>query len=319
MNGKQIHIGIAFDQNYLAPFHALLTSIISNNQSGPIAIHAIATGVDETILLQIKSYVSDNKHDIFFYTIDEKQLSHFTLNDNWTHAVYYRLLFPFLIPGEVERLLYIDTDTLVVNDLRPLYDTPLEGFPVGAVYDNYVVNNPAIGIEGEGNYFNSGMLLMDIPKWKEQQISERAFDYLNKYPERISYVDQDALNAVLKDNWKKLPLQFNVLYSYIPQDIARSALDTFISDKTLLHFTLQRPWNSLCRNRYRGLYFRYLKSSCSPKQKKYTDFNLSKLLPMLTIRLKEFYFDQPLLRGIWRSLKNIVSNSETKNTLQKTT
>lgn len=313
---SQIHIAIAFDRNYLSPFYALVTSVLRNNRDERITIHAIATGVDEHALAGIKTFVERGGQEIVFYQIDEAQLKGFTLTNNWTHAVYYRLLFPFVVPDTLKRLLYIDTDTLVVNSLRELYHADLEGHPVGAVYDNYVVNHPEIGVEGEGNYFNSGVLLMDLEQWKKQRITERSFDYLNAYPERIRFVDQDALNAVLITNWKKLPVKFNLMYSCIPQDYSKIQLREFIKDKVIVHFTLQRPWNSLCANRYRDLYHAYLNASCAPDKRKYTDFDLSKLRPMLSIRLKEFYHDNPRVKKLWQSVKGMLGLGENVNAIK---
>jgi len=297
---KHIHLGIAFDSNYLSPFYALAASILDNNRNTPLTIHAIVTGLEQPVLDQIRTYIRKEGKDILFYSIDEQMVSRFTLINKWTQAVYYRLLFPVIVPATVDRLLYIDTDTLVLNDLSALYNARLHNHPVGAVYDNYVVNHPEIGIEGTGNYFNSGVLLMDIGKWKEQQITEKAFDYLDRYPERIKFVDQDALNAVLKDNWEKLPFAYNVLYSYIPQTLSMKGLDNFIKDKVILHFTLQRPWSCISTNRFRKLYHHYLKKSPAPERRKYTDWSPDKIIPALRVRMLEMYFDLPLLQKAWR-------------------
>ena len=305
-----IELAIAFDRNYLLPFYALMASIVDHHPKGCIRIHSIATGVEPEELRKIEQYVEQYGHSIRFYEIDQSLVSSFTLNQNWTHAVYYRLLFPFLVPSELERLLYIDTDTLVVGDLRELFDHPLTGFPVGAVYDNYVRKNPDIGIDTEGNYFNSGMLLIDLPEWKRQKVSERAFDYLEKYPERISFVDQDALNAVLVDNWYKLDFRFNTLYSYIPTETSRAGLDQFLQDKLLLHFTLQRPWERQCKNRFRHLYFHYLRQAGFTDRRPSTKLSKANLIPVLKRNAVEFYWDNPLVRQVWKTVKQVAGSKQ---------
>lgn len=297
-----IHLGITFDQNYLSPFYALLMSILEHNRQHNIVFHAIITGVSDKTQQEIRDLIKQNNGDIHFYQIDQNFVSKFVLVSKWTSAVYYRLFFPFLIPAEVKRLLYIDTDALVVNDLSELYQHDLQHYPVGAVYDNYVKIAPQLGIEKEGSYFNSGVLLMDIERWKEQQISEKAMQFLADYPEKIKFVDQDALNAVLKDNWKKLDWKYNTMYSWIPEDIRKDQLDNFIKDKVILHFTLQRPWNTLCRNRFRDLYHHYLQISPAENKQKYSDFNKDKIVPLLKLRALEFYFDHPGIQKIWRAI-----------------
>jgi lipopolysaccharide biosynthesis glycosyltransferase len=299
-----IHLAIAFDQNYLTPFYALITSVFENNKGNRIVIHCIATGLSDDQLNQIKQYVHSKKSEICFYSIDEQAASKFVLVSKWTSAVYYRLYFPLLISSEVKKLLYLDTDILVLKDLSQLFRTDLEQYPVAAVYDNYVKMAPQLGIHEEGAYFNSGVLLIDIRQWKEQQISEKAFQFLNDYPEKIKFVDQDALNAVLINNWKSLNSCYNTMYSSIPENCSRKQLSHLLKKITVLHFTLQRPWQLLCRNRYRHFYFYYLEKSPLKKYNKYTDFQWKKVPSLLQLRLVEWYHDSPFISKIWRQVKN---------------
>jgi lipopolysaccharide biosynthesis glycosyltransferase len=237
--------------------------------------------------------------------VDKNLVEKFVLRDQWTSAAYYRLFFSSLLPVNIERLLYLDCDTLVINPLTELFQLPLDGHPVGAVYDNYVKTQPAIGIFEEGEYFNSGVLLMDLAKWRQQAISEKTFAYLTSYPDRIRYVDQCALNAVLKRNWRKLDFRFNLMYSALPEPLDQLQMKKYLKEVTIIHFTLQRPWQMLCRNRLRFLYFHYLPHSGSRFffWNYYSDFKMRKIPEWLRIRAIEFYFDTPFIQRIWRSFQ----------------
>ncbi|XZF13827.1 glycosyltransferase family 8 protein [Chitinophagaceae bacterium MMS25-I14] len=300
---NNIHIAIAFDQNYLPQFHALLASILTNNKGHNLEIHCIATGVSADQLETIKSIVAVRGGIVHFYEIDKDFAARFVLSNNWTMAVYYRLFFPFLVPEHVHRLLYIDTDTLVVNDLEKLYNEQIEDYPVGAVYDNYVKTQPLIGITEPEQYFNSGMLLINLRLWKAQKISEKAFDYLLQYPERIRFVDQCALNAVLQNNWKKLPIKYNLMTSYIPLHMNTGQKKEFIKDKTLLHFTLQRPWHYLCEHPYRSLYKKYLLKSPLKSTNPVIDFAWNKVPARLKTDAINYYMKSSILQKAWRLIK----------------
>lgn len=303
LTNEPIHLAIAFDEKYLTPFYALLTSIFYHNKDNRIILHTIATGISDHEKAAINKYVQQLKGEINYYTVDQNFVSRFVLTSTWTSAVYYRLFFPFLIPDTVNRLLYIDTDTLVINNLQAFGEINLQDFPVAAAYDNWVKVQPLIGIEEEGNYFNSGVLLINVPEWKKQKISEKAFDYLTEFPEKIKFVDQDALNAVLINNWLKIDNRFNLIYSVIPPDLARRDFEQYLTDKVILHFTLERPWHMLCQNRFRYLYHKYLKLSPHSKASPYVDFSIGKLNTFIKIRLREFYFDNPNIMHLWRKIK----------------
>jgi lipopolysaccharide biosynthesis glycosyltransferase len=303
-NGRKqcIHIAVAFDRNYLHPFYSLLASLIQNHERGELQLHVIADGVQERELNKITCYVEGSGNAISYYGIDHSLVSRFVLPATWTAVAYYRLFFPGLIVNPIRRLLYLDCDTIVTRSLRSLYQTSLGGHPVGAVYDTYVRNQPLIGIEEGGEYFNSGVLLIDIEEWERQEISKRAAAYLTAHPEHIIYVDQCALNAVLRKNWKKLDSRFNLMYSSLPEGMEKKEYDKFLSLNVVIHFTLQRPWQMLCKNRFRKLYFHYLECSGMVRRRpfRYVDFNVKKIPAWLEIRLLEFYFDFPWLQKIWR-------------------
>lgn len=301
-----LQIAIAFDQHYLQQFFALLSSIFANNADVCFNIHCIATGIEPSVKKDTELYVGEHQSVIFFYSVDEALLANLVIRSNWTQAVYYRLFFPFLVPEQVCRLLYLDTDIVVVGNLTELYSLPMQNFPVAAVYDNYVRKQPLIGIDEEGEYFNSGVLLIDVGLWKQHRVTERAIEYLQRNPDRIKFVDQCALNAVLVGNWKKLDYRFNVMYSYVPSDASLQELKKFIQDKVVVHYTLQRPWNFLCKNRLRYLYHSYLSASPLANQdSRYTDFRIEDIPQWLMLRATEFYLDAVVVRKAWRWTKNI--------------
>lgn len=300
-----IHIGIAFDQHYADQFYALLASMASSNKGEKLFIHAIVTDLPEATKANIEAIVASEQFKIQFYAINKQDLEKYILTGKWTLAVYYRLFFPIYLKGIVERIIYLDTDILVVNRLGALFQTDMEHFPVAAVYDNYVQKQTQIGVDKEGEYFNSGMMLIDLPMWNGQKISERCFDYLSKYPERIKFVDQCALNAVLKDNWLKLPYTYNCLTSYIPRDLNQSQKNGFLTDIVIFHFTLERPWIYLNKHPFRKLYYQYLKQYSVSKYKFISDFEISKIPQRLKLNFIEWYLGNAMMRGCWNKIKTV--------------
>jgi lipopolysaccharide biosynthesis glycosyltransferase len=302
----RINVAIAFDDNYLQPFYALITSIFLNNKDELLTIHCITQNVPEAEKQRIAAYADVHRATIRFYSVDYEQVSKFVTANHWTASVYYKIFFPLLVPIEVKRLLYIDTDTLVVNSLAGLYrDTNLQGYPLAAVYDNYVKTQPALGIHEEGRYFNSGVMLIDLAEWQKRKISEQAIAFLQEHPEKITYVDQDALNMVLKNNWLRMEYKYNVLHSYVPHEVSHAELARFLENVVVIHFTLQRPWHFLCQNRFRYLYAFYLRKSPAGRAKVVVDFSYRKLYKFFQLRMREFYLDQSWFRMCWRVLKQI--------------
>lgn len=300
---KLLHIALAFDQNYLNQFYILATSIFTTHQKGEIKFHIIPSGIPTNKLKEIENYVSAQGNSIHFYSVDESTIKKFVLVNQWTYAVYLRLFFPLVVPESVSKILYLDVDIVVVNPLYELWALDLGTLPVAAVYDNYVKTQPKIGITQEGDYFNSGVLLIDVPRWNALSISEKTMAYLHHNPDKIMFVDQCGLNAVLKGLWIKLPEKFNFIYSRVPASASLKELNALVKNIVVVHYTLQRPWQMLCRNRLAYLYFDY--RSLVPRElrgQRYTDFSFNKLPALFRIKLLNLYFDLPWLGKWWRKL-----------------
>ena len=107
---------------------------------------------------------------------------------------------------DIDRVIFLDGDIIVQEDLSSLYNIDLEGKQIGAVKD--VVGMTFVN-NGDPNfsYFNSGILLMDLDEMRKNNCASKAMEYRkNGINERM---DQDALNYVFKDNVKILPFKWN--------------------------------------------------------------------------------------------------------------
>lgn len=307
---NNIHLGIAIDQNYVTLFYVLLTSVFYNNKKNKITVHIIATGVDEVERNKMAQFVKEQNGEICFYDFDPNKASDLYLKKHLTVACYYRLYLPALVPPEIDRLLYLDTDIVIIGDLLDLYKTDFKGLPAAIVNYPAAEAKPELNIENPGDYFNSGVMLMNLSEWKGQHISERAIEFVQQNPEKCKLSDQDGLNAVLVGNYLKLPLKYNVTLSDIPDNLGKKKHKEFLKDKVVIHFTRggHKPWKILGKNKFRYLYHYYLKKSPKKNERKYSDFSLKPktLAFYLKIRTEERIVDFPLAYQVYKKVVNSV-------------
>ncbi len=309
-----VQIALAFDDKYITPFYVLLASLFINNKQNDVVIHTIVSGITDKDKNDITAYVQSNNCKILFYDIDLDYVSKLIVPDKdenpLTGAMYYRLFFPFLVPSEVQRLLYIDVDTLVVGDLASLAALDLKGKTVGAVTDRDMPVRADIGIYSVDHYFNSGVLLIDIAQWKAQRISEKALKIISEEPDLINgYPDQDALNMALRNDWYQLEPSYNVMRLYVPEAVPKRRFEEFLKDQKIIHYNGKKPWFSDCEHRLRHVYQQYARLSPRPEAGHVTKVKLSKekRAKLRRSRAIEFYFDHPELVAVWRRLKALVS------------
>lgn len=134
----------------------------------------------------------------------------------WSPVIFYRIFACNVFP-DIERMLYIDADTIIRDDLTEMYNTDLTGYVMGAVRDMARVENPD-SISGTyvrefkekylpraSLYINSGVLLLNMPRMRERLPKMLSLDIPLKYP------DQDILNAGLDGEILELPLRYNII------------------------------------------------------------------------------------------------------------
>ena len=113
--------------------------------------------------------------------------------------MYYRLLAPHLLPEKLDRILYLDPDILVINSLRPLWDTNLDGNLFAAASHTGLtefandVNRIRLGTESD--YFNSGVLLMDLSACRKEIVPDDVFAYSAQH--RIGLLLQTRISSTL--------------------------------------------------------------------------------------------------------------------------
>lgn len=310
-----IHLMLSFNKGYITPLLVLLTSIFESNKENTFCIHSVARVSDED-KDAIRKFVLNNGSEIFFYEVDNALVSSFVLPNNkdthLTSDTYNRLFIPKLIPQAIKRILHIDIDTVVVGNLNEIYTVDMGTFPAAAVPDAGMPARPDLGIFSSNDYFNAGVLLINLEQWKQQEISEKTIEVVINYPEMIEgYVDQDALNFVLKNNWFKLDRRFNLMGMYSPKDLLIEQQDEYLQDKVIIHFNGPKPWNFLgdCDHRFAYLYHFYRTKSPIRNQRKYIDVEFSQKFvkkfakKFVYARVLEIYLDSPVLGKLWRRLK----------------
>jgi lipopolysaccharide biosynthesis glycosyltransferase len=280
MDSEIIQLAFAFDENFINPFYVLLTSIFLNNKEHIFQIHTITTGVPQKQKDRIRRFVHLNKGTITFYDLQPEHLKGLAIpkTSTLTSAAYYRLFFHLVVPEHLTKLLYMDCDIVVIGNLGDLYNTDLGTYPFGAVAQSSVTKNrPDLGIDEIGIYFNSGVMLMNIPEWKSQKITEKSLAFLHDFPEKTKLVDQDALNVASAHYYFHLAERFNVLPSIIPKNQNRQNYYDFLKDKVIMHYTWKdcKPWSFFSLHPYNQLYKFYFKKSPQAREEMYVDFKVT--------------------------------------------
>lgn len=240
-------IVLASDEAYGMPLATALRSIAdANTRWWPLEIHILAFGVSTATRGKVSRSLPNGAARLRWISVDQTQFDRLWTQDHISKATYARLLIPTLFPEAVPKVLYLDSDVLVLSDLAQLWDTDLEEAVAGAVLDGLDTQIksgilPLNEIPRVEHYFNAGVLLINLPRWRESRISEKALQYLEQNP-KSPFSDQDALNVACNGAWKKLDSHWNFIDHYEKTDIQCLAPER---RPGIVHFaTWRKPWNA---------------------------------------------------------------------------
>jgi lipopolysaccharide biosynthesis glycosyltransferase len=203
-----LRLACAAEGRYVRHSAVMLHSVLANRgELGLTVDYLHGPGMDPRTAGRLRAMVERGGGHLRLHCVDDDAVAGFPREHRYTKAMWYRLLLPELL-GDVERVLYLDVDTLAVAALEPLWATDLQDHWIGAVtnvFEAWSAHRPAeLGLAGPERYFNSGVLLMDLAAMRRDRMGERLRTFVLEHGERLLWPDQDALNVVLGE--RRLPL-----------------------------------------------------------------------------------------------------------------
>ena len=273
----KIHIAINTDNKYVYPYIVFLTSLLDNiAESTFYIIHVLFdNNFSKNNMDKIKTVVDNfgkNRAEVVFHNIGD-DFKKATISF-YSRANYYRIALPSLLPN-VDRVIYIDVDTLNFKDLTELYNVKLnKDMYLSAILD-YALNVKEIAKFGIkiNKYINSGVLLMDLKTMREKSIEKILRDFIGTH--HLKTVDQTAINAICNNNIQIMQYKYTVplfgSYEELVQcnsgqetiyKIRESELYNAYHDPTLIHFCgPKKLWSKNFNHAYKLYWFHYAKMS----------------------------------------------------------
>jgi lipopolysaccharide biosynthesis glycosyltransferase len=266
---KHVHLLLCTNSLYLQHAAVCLTSLLVNNPDllfDIVLVGRASEALDEGKLrLSLARFRNYSLSLCRFTAPADRNLplnprAHYTL-DNWT-----RLWVEQFFATDVDRILYLDSDIVVIGSIAPLWSTNLGGALLGAVdIPGSLHGVTKLGMRAEDGYFNSGVLLIDLKQWRETHALDTLLARIDKNPELFQYtLDQDALNVCFHSRTKRFDYKWNATWPFFADPgslpLSSSEIETVLEDARIVHFNgSAKPWNYLCDHPLRAEYEKYLR------------------------------------------------------------
>lgn len=261
------------DKDYLMPLGVMIYSLCENNKNEDITFHIVhnnLTYLEENSLRKITNkYVKR----IFFYTINYSDLSNITIGNREQQklsiSTYFRLFIGDILPKHVKKIIYLDGDIIVCDNLRELWNIDIEDKALAGVPDdnlfygdikltyNRLKYAPNLG------YFNAGVLLINLQYWREHNVID---NFLRLIESKVIFIhhDQDILNYTFREQKIFIPLKYNLMSGFLLEPQYRKIsweyneeIEQSAKEPVIIHYTGIKPWYKECDHPYKKEFLKY--------------------------------------------------------------
>ena len=257
------HIAFCVDNNYFRAMGATIASIIANNPGVAFVFHVLTLEVSEqhrNRLQQLEQMYPVKTQLHLLDLASFEQFSHFLGHSHYSLSIFTRLVIPSILQDQTDRVLYLDADILCVGKLDEMINMDISNDIAVVVPDAPVTTQrrvAALGLQ-HAEYFNGGVLFINIAKWQASNITEQTLDTLLNSKKHLRFNDQDALNIVLNGRARYISPRFNYLYDLIHDlNLNKTAMRP-VGKAVFIHFAgAVKPWTDWSGHDARMLFRKY--------------------------------------------------------------
>ncbi len=277
MKNDRLEVVYASNDGYARHLGVSMCSLFDRNREfEEIRVHVLSMGISAENRARLQELADRFGRTLVFAEMDdlERRFSHPVDTGGFDISIMLRLFMGEVLPKDIERVLYLDCDTVVLQSLRKLWQTELGTCILGAVMEPtiYPAVKESIGLGAEDAYYNSGVLLVDLVRWREEHVQEQLFDFWKEKGGKLFASDQDVINGTLKGRICTLPPRYNfftnyryfsyrALWAYAPtyRAVTQAQLQEAKHHPFIVHYMGdERPWIAGNLNHYRRAYEKYL-------------------------------------------------------------
>lgn len=272
-----INLLFSLNENYVYPLKVLIQSLTENHPHDSFCMYLLHTGISEETLHELKAFIEKDgntlkpiKSDKFFRTSDKVAITRY-----YALEMYLWMFAPYLLPDDVDRVLYLDPDIVCVNDIKPFYNKSFYGYSFVATNYKYKTkwvqpfNNLRLRNFESDDYFNSGVVLMNLTKLRKTADADHIVQSIRENKPFLILPDQDIFNLVfvndiLEEDWRLYnmnPKVYEKLKILFPHKYNMKNVE---SDVVFIHYSgKHKPWNERDKYKYAlgQYYFDYEKKT----------------------------------------------------------
>lgn len=235
-----MNVGIISSKEYLPLARIMLTSL-NKSCSEKIELYVFHLDLEDSDFEFIN--IDKNKISIHPMKIDPSGFDGITVDGHFGLFSYFRLLAPYVLPENMDRIMWLDTDLIIKKDLKDYYNTDFQGKAliaspsvmnqIGKGLSSYLKNKYSVG--DDAVYFNAGVLIFNLARFREKYSLDYILKIAHEDQKELKYIDQDILNCLF---WDDCLITSQYKYNFSPKDAYydKQLNKETLSDAYIIHY-----------------------------------------------------------------------------------
>ena len=275
-----MNVMYACDNNFIWLMGISMISLLENNKKlETLNIYLLGDNISDDNKRILNEIAKKYEREFEVIDVPKIDLPTSLISKRWPLCSLARLYSATLLPKSIDRILYLDSDTIVRGDISELESIDFGGNIVLGVKDCISgLYKKNIGLDKHSPYINSGVIIFDINELRKIDINHEITNYIDKHKKLINYPDQDIINGIFKERIGLLSPKYNFMtieavHSYKeivklrkPTNFySREEIDEAKKNPTIVHFTTNmmiiRPWFNQSNHPLASDFDRYFSNS----------------------------------------------------------
>lgn len=244
---RMLNIAYTVDHNYIKYLYVSLLSLLRSNETYDIVIHVISHDIDKSDEKYISDLVNEHGQKVLFHVISDIDRFRDKVSAGYGVEVYLRLFLPVELEG-VSRVLFLDADTIVQDDISQVFDIGMDGMALAACLDGKIGHNllksrnDIFGRTDDLRYFNAGVMLWNLDYIRDNSTFDDYLRVMDLFGNRLFYNDQDILNYLFAGRIRDFG---SYRYNYMTDMFGNTELfDEQLRSAAIIHYAGCNPWKT---------------------------------------------------------------------------
>ncbi len=250
-----MNILVAVNNTYIKQLNILLNSIQKSNIDEKFDIYVLNGNLTKKQIKEINRGLNLENFCVHDIKIDEEKISDLPVHEaRYPLEIYFRIFAVKYLPQNIDRILYLDADTLVINKLNELYDMDFEeNYFIATTHVKKILhkfNEIRLGIDRNEPYINTGVLLMNLKELRKTKTDEKIKEFLKKNEKKLILPDQDIISVVYGNKIKIVSdLKYNLgdrnlNYYNLNNPKSKIGIKWIRKNTVIIHyFSRNKPWH----------------------------------------------------------------------------